>query len=573
MGGINPNIALATRAPDIQIQVPQPLQQMAQVLTLRDLMQRGQLGQIQTQSAQLELEQARQMMRERQALSGYLGGLTNPQPVAAAPTATDGTTTATATGAPATAATGATAATPATGGGLPEIDYGRIFQIAPNLGPAFLKNLHEIRKSAYEESEQGLKVQQAKIDAMATLASGATDDTTKVPVIAKAYQNGYIDQATRDHLLQTPYNADEWRNFQTQAETATQRIADIREQKRLDWEAQRQKHEAAMYPSQEQKATVETDVAQANRDASVLAAAAARSPDALQAELANLPPKRAGLFLDAKTPAEIMTRASNPEQYLANQRANEQILISAANAAREKQKFDMMYGPNTVESLVQQVYAHPDSAKDVPADMRAAVIGRFRQQFGIPFPTPLEGASLQQEGAAKSTQADIDWIRNALQNPNIAKNVGPLMGNIGNIEQALGTATGLTGADAQQAQEFRTRMRMMLANEAGAMRARINPKVMDDLASSSGRVNMDADMLKGALDGVEGYTKNKLDTFERQRFGGQMRPPSARNPAMAVPANVSEALKGASIGKHQLSDGSIWQVNADGSITPANAPK
>jgi hypothetical protein len=43
---------------------------------------------------------------------------------------------------------------------------------------------------------------------------------------------------------------------------------------------------------------------------------------------------------------------------------------------------------------------------------------------------------------------------------------------------------------------------------------------------------------------------------------------------LAVPPEVQKALAGAERGKiHQLSDGSVWLVNADGSIQPATAPK
>jgi hypothetical protein len=55
MGGINPNIALATRAPDIQIQVPQPLDQFSKVMTLQNLMQQGQLRQMEAAKAQQDL--------------------------------------------------------------------------------------------------------------------------------------------------------------------------------------------------------------------------------------------------------------------------------------------------------------------------------------------------------------------------------------------------------------------------------------------------------------------------------------------------------------------------------------
>jgi len=80
-------------------------------------------------------------------------------------------------------------------------------------------------------------------------------------------------------------------------------------------------------------------------------------------------------------------------------------------------------------------------------------------------------------------------------------------------------------------------------------------------------------MLNGALDAVEADTKNRLDRFEETRFGpGHMRPPDVRFPSKAIPQNVRDALKGQSVGTHQLSDGSVWSVNTDGSITRATAP-
>ena len=201
----------------------------------------------------------------------------------------------------------------------------------------------------------------------------------------------------------------------------------------------------------------------------------------------------------------------------------------------------------------------------------------FTDKYKLPFPTPLAGAAKQQETAAQNTLRDVDWIRNALKNPNIANNIGPILGRLQNVEQATGEATGLTGADAQMAQEFRTRMRMMLANEAGAMHARINPKMMDSLAKGSGSITMGPEMLSGALSGVEGSVNNTLTGFERQRFGGQTRPPEARgaapSPAQTVTPAVKNALSGAERGKmHKLSDGSWWIVNTDGSVAPAPAP-
>ena len=49
---------------------------------------------------------------------------------------------------------------------------------------------------------------------------------------------------------------------------------------------------------------------------------------------------------------------------------------------------------------------------------------------------------------------------------------------------------------------------------------------------------------------------------------------TAKKSPQTVTSEVQKALSGAERGKiHQLSDDSVWLVNADGSIQPATAPK
>jgi len=551
---LDPQIALGFRPPQVDVQIPQPLQQLGQILSLQNLMRQGQLGDISLQQQTLQLEQARQAAQERQALAGYFQRLATPAPAA------DGGS--------------------AQPGGLTDgINYGEIMRIAPNLGPGFVKSHADAAKAYLDSQDAQYKVMQAQNARRSSLATGIYDEPSKTAAIATALGEGLITPAQRDRLMTMPWDAPEWKSWQQQALTADQALTQHREDIKQAWAATDQKHKEAMYPPQEQEATqkslqaqLTTTGQQRTQDANVLAAAAAQGPDALNAAIAKLTPDRAALFAGAKTPLEVMQRALNPDQYVTQSHQNLQTLLEAAKYRLDKGKYDAEFGPDTAESWAATLYQNPDVK--VPDNLRTSVMKVFRDKYGLPMPSPLEGQTKNQEMSSKATLDNIAWIRNAIQNPEVAKNIGPIMGNLGNVEQAAGSAIGLSPEATQLAQELRTRMRFLMANEAGSIRARINKQTMDALSQSSPRVNMDADMLKGALSGVEGNTLTTLDNLDRQRFGGQMRPRDVRGiGGSPVPANVTKALQGASQGIHQLSDGSVWNVNPDGSITPATAPK
>lgn len=71
---IDPSIALSYQPPQIQVQMPQPLQQFGQILTLGNLMQQRQLLPIELQTKQLQLDQLRIEMEERRQFAADLAG-------------------------------------------------------------------------------------------------------------------------------------------------------------------------------------------------------------------------------------------------------------------------------------------------------------------------------------------------------------------------------------------------------------------------------------------------------------------------------------------------------------------
>src|SRR5215831_5746737 len=98
------------------------------------------------------------------------------------------------------------------------------------------------------------------------------------------------------------------------------------------------------------------------------------------------------------------------------------------------------YGADTVPFWVQQIKENPDSISLMPDKLRSTVGVAFNKQYGLPLPKPLEGQGKAQETAARIAQDNIAYVRNVLNNPEIAKQIGPILGRLGEAEQATGAA-------------------------------------------------------------------------------------------------------------------------------------
>lgn len=682
---LDPAISLQVRPPQFNVEIPQPLQQFGQVLTLQDLMTRGQMNRLALQQQQIE-------MKERQDYANALANAyrngpattTTPfvQPIApitppvpqtpnldlglpttlpvTAPLApsTGGGQISTAfdlSGAPAvtapapslgammttppsaTAPTVPTAPAPLTAPALamggPDLnamfggmDLGQFLARYPNIGGGiaakafetqnkqqeYLKNYHENQAKVADGLAGIARGVEAASDKPAAFNQGIYDAVSNgwmTPELGRFYKTrGYnhddmqafiersdkfkdyheAQKADIESLGKAQQNAADWIKGVNDQTTYTQGFSqlDPRVQKILGPQFSPGLRERAISWGVPGAELPKMQMSVREAQAGPLAAALSRSPDEFKAQLSKLPIDDQALFAGAKSPLEVMQRAQNPDKYVEEARLMRGQLLEAGRLHQEtiktdldRAKFDAEYGPGTAESAAEQIYANPDSVREVlgkiPAGMYPRVQGILKSKYGMPIPVPLEGAEKQKEAAALRTQGDVDWIRNAMQNPNIANNVGALLGNLQNVEQATGVATGLTGADAQMAQEFRNRMRGLIVNEAGAMRSRgVSSDIINGLVQSSPRINMDAKMMLGALDGVEGEVRNTLDTSEGMRWGaGKARPPEVRGlRPVTIPQATREALVKAGPGRHQGNDGTWYQVNQDGTVQSIPKP-
>jgi len=588
---LDPSISLGVRPVQVPVDIPQPFQQLGQVLSLQGLMQQRQAGNLQLQQQMLQLQQAQRVAEEQKAIAALYGKWANaPQPAAAPPQQPAGgsligydpsTGAVTGSGAPAAAAP-QQAPVDWTGG----FDPNEVMRIAPTLGPGIIKQHYDALESAYKAAHEHATSQRDVMDLAARQVQGFTDEQSKNAGVMNAVQNGWMTPEEGRQWMAIPYGDPRWQGFMNRAldskEYFSNQIAQAAEARAKVEEARKANLYGPQYAeavSKANQANLTTQGMQRNQDASTLAWALGQGTDKFNAALAGLPPERAALFVGAKTPLEVMQRAQSPNEYVTQAHQNLQTLLEAERIRLDRQKFDAEFGPGTAESWAAQVYAHPDSEKLIPPNLRSAVLNIFRSKYNLPLPTALEGQSLNQETSSKTTLDNITWIRNAIEDPEVASRIGDIMGNIGNAEQATGVAFGMSPQGAAKAQELRTRMRMLIASEAGSLRARISPAVMDALSTSSPRANMNVDMLKGALNGVEGNTMTTLDNLDRQRFGGQMRPRSARGiGGPPVPDEVSTALKGQKPGTYHLRIGpagsaeSYFELKPDGTIQAVSPP-
>jgi len=313
--------------------------------------------------------------------------------------------------------------------------------------------------------------------------------------------------------------------------------------------------------------------AQRAQDAQTLAVAAAQGPAQLQTALAGLPAARQAAFAGATTPTDILTRGLKPQEQLTTAETKRQHNITAVNEAIktgiEKQKFDLEFGPGTVDSLVEQIRQNPDTAvQNVPQALRTPVAQGLTAKYGLPFPKPLSGQQSEQEVASRSTLNAVNYIRSALDDPEIAGNIGPILGRLQDVGQRIGTAGTLSPAAAAKAQELRTQMRLLLTQEPREFGGRLTPALMEELQKSGPRVDMNIDMLKGALNGTEVTSLNQLDNLDKARFGGKARPRTDRGlePTQDVRTAIMGQKKGP--GMYQMTDGSAWYLTRDGQIIP-----
>jgi hypothetical protein len=521
---LDPSIPLQIRPPVIpQIQIQTPVDQLAKVLSLRELMQKGQMSGIQLEEAQNELNDQNVLRQRFPALLQQYNG-----------------------------------------------DFEKALQdpsLASGITPKTLLNLNTMSLGL---KEKGAQISKANADASEANSKVAQAETNYIGHLARGIQQANYSPAALDAALAHAEQLNP--AYKEQIEIIRQNAAAnpdsikamIDQLVTQSPEASTQAREEATALGVQREAAarlpgIVVDTAQKVKmqDAQILAPAAAQGSAALAAALAKLPPDRQAPFLTAKTPKDILTVATTPaEQITAGQAATTaaetarhnlsaesnaklNTAISQGRLDQEKLINGIKYGPGTTEYWVSALRDNPDLIKELPPELRSSVGQGFLRTTGLPLPTTLDATTKTQETSARNALDSVQYMRTAMQNPEVAKQLGKIMGRLGNVEQKVGTAVGLSPEATQLAQELRSRMRMFIFQEGKTFMqgGRVSPSLIEALESSVPNPKMDPDILTGALNAAEGNAQTVLDNVDRERFGGNMRPREMRSgPGVGRPA-------------------------------------
>ncbi len=498
---IDSNIAL-------QVQQPaDPLERYGKVLALKNAIQQGQSGQLQLQQQQTDFDDQQKL---KQAYSDAGGDLLKTQENA--------------------------------------MKLGVSPKLIINLKSSVLqqaKDMADLDEKKYTALKSKNEIVGGKINAVLS-APPEQQPTAYQAARAELIQQGLIDPA---HAPEQFPGAPALNEMFMQTRTGSQMldIADkLREAKFKEREVATQETNAKTNQGRE---TRESDQVAFQNAISDLAGNPAANQAEYNARIAKLTPAVASRILQsvpvgqydpAKSPAalrqismsgEQQTQAAQAATNSAETLRHDKQTEATATAAHalEAKKFAAQFGGDAVKGWAASIADNPDAAGSVPANLRSSVQQEFTKTTGLPFPKPLTGSALDQERAARNALDGIDFINQALKNPEIQSRLGPIMGRLGNAEQDFGSTAGLSPEAAKLAQELRTRMRYFVFQEGKAvLGGRLPQKLMDALESSSANVHMDAPTLAGAIQGAKDNALSVMDNSDKQRFGGKMRPREQR---------------------------------------------
>ncbi len=223
---------------------------------------------------------------------------------------------------------------------------------------------------------------------------------------------------------------------------------------------------------------------------------------------------------------------------LAEMRANRK--LNEANLALHMQEFRQTKGPEAIDAMADQIYSNPETVKKLTGDVYNLVAQRYQQKYNLPMPRELPSPDQQKEDASKLTLNHIAGMRELLQNPVIQKRMGAFRGRVGDLEQILGDTAGLSDADKQAIQAFRTRIPYLFSQEArSVLGGRPPQKFMEDLKAASPSMKMGLPFFMGALDSMEAMGKLNVLTAEQIRNGGKVRPEIQQQYGMPTPPRAA----------------------------------
>ncbi len=191
---------------------------------------------------------------------------------------------------------------------------------------------------------------------------------------------------------------------------------------------------------------------------------------------------------------------------------------------------------SAMEKIADEIFANPDNERLVPTDRlsRMSVERIFRDKYGLPLPKPAGDADRKLEQTSRNGITKIDRALEILQDKDLWKRIGPVMGRVGVAEAASGaTLPDMSPADTEKMKAFQDSLNYIYFIEGqNLLKGRPSTKLMEVLKNSSPRVTETLPMLVGDLKQVKAAALDNLKGVENTRFGGSTtRPAWPENPS------------------------------------------
>jgi len=215
--------------------------------------------------------------------------------------------------------------------------------------------------------------------------------------------------------------------------------------------------------------------------------------------------------------------------------------LQEANLGMHIREFNLTHGPEAINSIVNQMKVDPDLyfGKDMTTDVRNQVAQAWTQQTGMPPPRELPAQVKTKEANSVIALNSVNRIKQMLvDNPVIQKRMGAWDGRVGNLEQAIGTTSGLSPQDAQKIQEFRSSVNYLFFQEGQALLQRTPQALMEELKTTSPNMKQGLPLFLGAIDAVKGTAAGNLQSANDYRFNrapGSLNTSAPPNPPQGNP--------------------------------------
>lgn len=224
-------------------------------------------------------------------------------------------------------------------------------------------------------------------------------------------------------------------------------------------------------------------------------------------------------------------------------------------------------GGSIVDQWVNGVIDNPDSFKDVPVNLKGIVGSRLvGQNLHIPVPLPSEVAN--NEASAYKTVAFVNDIRQLLQDPKVANNVGIIAGRVGNLSQKIGADFSNDPQTGQKLQKLRTMLNTLFTSEMKTnVGGRAAEGIMKQFEAASATPDKAMNLLQGSLDATESAAHDILTAGKAIRQGALARG-EGPTPPQVNQQNSPQDIK-AFASKYYGGNAAAAQrhLNADGTVT------